>query len=189
MLSELVKAAESLERRMSTSRMHKMHANYMIGTGNGDPTVANFLFRTAKHMEKARQIEAAFAAGLITLEKLYAEFPNVYFVAVNAHYSVSDLLFADTFVSNGVSIGNPDINGFLSEMSIELCKGARVTYVPDDKKLRSDVVVGVTAARSGTVSDVYKTDYKPPFSFKIGTSITDVFDRMERYVMTNGRFF
>ena len=63
------------------------------------------------------------------------------------------------------------------------------SYVHDDNKIGSDVVLGVVVARSGTVSRVYKTGYPPPFSFRNGTSVLEVFKRMEKYVMTNGRYF
>ena len=189
MTNRIVEAAALLEERMRASPLHKLSANYVIGAGNCDPTVANFFFRDRPDMEKARLLETAYAAGLITNKQFCDEFPNVLFITVNAHYLVPELPVIETFVSTKVYSITLDVKGSLTELTIELCKGAKLAYVPDDRKLKSDIVVGVTVARSGTVSDVYKTDYKPPFSFRSGTSITDVFDRMERYVMTNRHSF
>lgn len=189
MESKLLEAAVSLEERMHASPLHRIHAAYTIGGGCGDPTVANFFFRNRPHMEKAKRLEIAFAADLISMRQFCDEFPNVLFVAVNAHYSVFGFPEVETFVSEGVSLVRPDFEDCLTEMTIELCRGVKVTYIPDDGKFRSDVVLGVTVARSGTVSDVYRTNYTPPFSFRSGTGILDVFTRMERYVLTNGRAF
>ncbi len=189
MQTGLVEAARSLEGRMLVSPLHKMSASYVIGAGDGDPTLANFFFRNRPHMEKARQLEIAHAAGLIRDDQFCAKFPDVFFVAVNAHYSAVDFPVVETFASAGVSIVRPDFEKALTELTIELCNGAKVAYVADDKKIRSDVVLAVTVARSGTVSGVYKTDYPPPFTFRSGTSVLKVFKRMEMYVLTNGRVF
>lgn len=187
MLVKLAEAALMLEERMQESPLHKMHASYQIGTEYGDPTIANFFFRNRPHMEKAKRLEMAYAAGLISMNQFCDGFPNVLFLVVNAHYSLFGFPVTETFVSGGVSLVRPDLEDFLSEMTIELCRGAKVAYVHDDKKFISDVVLGVTVAKSGTVSGVYKTDYQPPFSFRLGTGVLEVFERMERHVRTNSR--
>ncbi|MEK6853990.1 MAG: hypothetical protein AABX60_01525 [Nanoarchaeota archaeon] len=187
MLVKLTEAALSLEERLRASPLHKIQAYYNIGASKPDPTLANFLFRKRHHMEKARQLEIAHAAGLISIEQFCDAFPDVLFVAVNVHYSIAGFSTADTFTTSDVTLVKPELGEFIEELNIELCEGAKVTYVADDKKLRSDVVVGVSIARTGTVADVYKTDYQPPFSFRLGTGVLEVFERMETYVRTNSR--
>lgn len=140
-------------------------------------------------MEKARRLETAFAADLVSLKSFDWKFPSVLYIAVNAHYEDDGFPVIETFTSEGVAVVRPGLERRLTMITIELCKGAKVTYIRDDRKFVSDVVLGVTVARSGTVSDVYKTDYKPQFSFRNGTSVVDVFKRMERCVLTNGRAF
>ena len=187
MLVKLVEAALSLEERLRKSPLHNMHAHHIIGYPKPDPTLANFLFRNRSHMEKARQLETDYAKGLISMGQFCDAFPNVLFVAVNVHYSIDGFSTADTFATSDVTLVKPELKEFIKEMSIELCEGAKVTYVADDKKLRSDVVVGVSIAHTGTVAYVYKTDYPPPFSFKLGTGVLEVFERMETHVKASRR--
>lgn len=202
MQTRLTESVVALEERLRSSPMHKMHAHYTISAKvavehstlaiypEPDPTVANFLFRNRHHMEKARQLEAAYAAGLISLGDFCDAFPHVLFVAVNVHYDINNTdIFggAETFTSSGVNLVKPGLEESIEGMTIELCRGAKVYYVHDDRKWASDVIVAVTIARSGTVSGIYKTDYRPPFSFRTGTGVLEVFETMERYVRANGR--
>ena len=201
MLEKLVRAVALLERNVQASPLHKMHASHLIGatrnTGynpgelklkpDPDPTMATFLFRDISDMETARTLEDAYAARGISTEDFCEQFPNVPFVAVNVHYDVDGLPVVETPTSEGITLIRPDLQKFINELTIELCLGAKVTYIPDDDKIEGDVVVGVTIAHTGTVAHVYRTYRKPPFSFRSGTGVLDVFQLMESYVMTHGR--
>lgn len=186
MLERLVNAVTLLEREVQASPLHKMHASYLISAFKPDPTVANFLFRNRSHMEKARALESAYAADLISMEQFCEEFPNIPFVAINVHYEIDGSTVTDTFTSEGIMLIRRGLEKFVSEVTIELCIGAKVVYVPDDNKIIGDVIVGVSISHTGTVSNVYRTDYKPPFSFRRGTDVLEVFRRMETFVRTNG---
>ncbi len=187
MLTGLVEAAVALEMRMLASPLHKMHAYYLIGADEGDPTVATLLFRNRPHMEKARRLETAFAADLISLKSFDWKFPSVLYIAVNAHYEDDGFPVIETFTSEGVAVVRPGLEHRLTMITIELCKGAGFAYIPDDGKVRTDLVLGFeVSGRRGKA--LYDTgSYSAPFPIKPSSSPIEVFEAMERHIRRNGR--
>lgn len=100
MNSELVESAQHIERQISSLSLYRMSAFYTLAT---DPTSATFLFSNSQHMARAKALETAFAAGIISVEAYEQEFPNIFYLTVNAHYDIS-LITPSLMMSRGSSV-------------------------------------------------------------------------------------
>ena len=105
MNSRMVESAQRIERQISSLPLYKMSTFYTIAT---DPTSATFLFSNPQHRVRAKALETAFAAGFISLEAYEREFPNVFYLTVNAHYDVS-LIVPLLFALNNSSIPHDNV--------------------------------------------------------------------------------
>ncbi len=186
MIDGLVEAAISLEGRMRSSALHRLRAFYTIGPNGIDPTAVNFLFGRHNHMVKAKRLELAYAAALISEAQFNAEFPKALYLAVNGHYcGLAEGLDESLPISEGVELVKRGYEALLTEITVELCFGSGWTCIPDDGKTEGDLVLGFGVSHGGTVSEVWKgLGYeKAPVAVRIGESALEAFGRLESCII------
>ncbi len=154
-----------------------------------ESSASTFLFANREDMEKAKQLEIAYASGLITSDDYEKRFPNVLYLIVNANYDQGGVMLVTekNFARNGARLLLSGIEDKLAGMSIEVCFGLNCSYVPDDGQVSGEVLFRVDFSADGTVSEVPgELRYRlPELHLKPGDTALEAFRVLEGYVFAH----
>lgn len=190
MTADLINVVKSLEMLLKESPLSNM---CVFASDDEGPLAVTHLFAKRGDMEKARKLETAKAAGLITQEQYEEEFPNVLFIAVNANYRQGGLMPTNEgpFAREGARLLIHELKDRLTKISMELCYGMKDSYVPDDSRHFGGLLFRTDFQPSSglvIVSEILTLGRGnlPQLQVARGDTVLDAFKKLEAYVLANG---
>ena len=193
MTNRLVQAAVLLEERMHNSSLHKMYIYHAINVQAGlrEQSVVSFLASERDALEEIVKLENAFDANLVSEGHFVLRFPDILYLAVNAHYAHNGFRIQTAHSSEGAMLVIPGHENMLTNVTIELCRGSGYSRDFDEGKpsFTSDLVVGAEVSPEGKISKVWKGSgcKRLPFRLKGKAYVTEAFEMMEGYVLADNR--